>query len=145
MTTGARHGLALTVADYESIERWAKALATVGGLVGGAYAVLVRVFRRWRIRRDRRRLEAKAVRYLLDAQHHVLRLLNNGSLPPDEIKRQAILIKDLRRDMAEVDGHQEFLLAADNAESRSEIIRILTRTQAIEARKVELRAKQAKG
>lgn len=116
---------------------WAKTLAAVVGVVGGLWALAVKVRGWFRARRELRNEERRAIRYLVDAQHHVLRLLNHGILPEDEIVRQETLIREIRRNLARLDGHEELLAATDQTDA----IRVMTRTQRIEARKVELRRK----
>lgn len=120
---------------------WAKTLAAVGGLLGGIWAVCVKV-RGWlRRRQELREEERRAIRYLVDAQHHVLRLLNHGVLPEDEIVRQETLIREIRKRLAKLDGHEELLAAADQTEA----IRVMTRTQKIETRKAQIRGQHQDG
>lgn len=120
---------------------WAKTLAAVGGLLGGFWAVCVKV-RGWlRRRQELREEERRAIRYLVDAQHHVLRLLNHGVLPEDEIVRQETLIREIRKRLAKLDGHEELLAAADQTEA----IRVMTRTQKIETRKAQIRGQHQDG
>lgn len=114
---------------------WVKTLAAAGGLVGGAWALMVKVRGWWSKRNETRKEERRAIRYLVDAQHHVLRLLNHGMLPEDEIHRQEALIREIRKNLARLDGHEELLAASEQTEA----IKVMTRTQRIDARKRSIR------
>jgi len=119
------------------VEDGAKSVLAISALVGGVWAAVAK----WRKRRAaleaKRALEARAIRYLVDAQHHVLRLLNMGRLPENEIQRQEFLIKELRKDLAKLDGHEDLLAVADTQE---QVMRFLTRTQRIYEKKAQIRA-----
>lgn len=113
---------------------WAKTLAAVAGVVGGAVAL---VSRWWKRRLERRRiaaLEAKALRYLLDAVRHALFVMAPGPdrfLELDELERQKVLIDEVRDEVWKSDGHGS---RRDQAETQRTLLRILTRTQAIQAK-----------
>lgn len=102
-------------------------------------AGLVRLVRRRRRAAELRHLEGRAVRYILDAQHHILRLLTREPVPEDELQRQRVLIHEVRDELARADGHEELLAAAD---AQAEIIQVIKRTQAIAIKKAALRAER---
>jgi PAS domain-containing protein len=119
----------------EQFGDWAKTLAALGGLIAGVVAVCSRLWRRRKAQRELRALEAKAIRYLLDAQRHTLYVISPGPdrfLQLDEIDRQRTLIDQVRDEMWIADGHGEVREAQRRAE---EIARVLTRTQAIQAKR----------
>jgi hypothetical protein len=105
---------------------------------GGA----VKAYRRWRKRREVRTLEAKAVRYILDAMRHSLFALTANErhlYSLDELQRQKLLIDQLRDDLWIADGHS---LERANQERMAEIVSVITRTQAIAAKQEAYRAGQ---
>lgn len=126
--------LALTIPTADQIGDTAKTLAAVGGLLGGAWAVLSRWMRRRREAKAKRELEGKAVRYLLDAVRHSLNALTpadrrSSIIDIDELARQKALIDEVRDMLWVADGHVSEREAQRQAE---DIVRVLTRTQAIQ-------------
>lgn len=126
----------ITLPSPGEIKDGAGALVAISALVGTVVATWVRWRRRRRAAQSKRRAEARAIRYLVDAQHHVLRLLNRGQLPEDELQRQEFLIREVRRDLAQADGHEELLAAVDTQE---EVVKWIKRTQRIEEKKAQIR------
>lgn len=108
-------------------------------LAGGA----VKAYRRWRKRREIRALEAKATRYMLDAMRHSLFALTATDgrhlVSLDELIRQKLLIDQLRDDLWIADGHESERV---NEARMAEIVSVITRTQAIAAKKEAIRAGQ---
>lgn len=103
---------------------------------------VVKAWRSWRRRRQIRALERKAVRYLLDAMRHSLFLLSandNRLVSMDELVRQKLLIDQLRDDMWVADGHAS---EREQQAAVAEIMNVITRTQAIRARKEAISAGQ---
>jgi hypothetical protein len=118
----------------DQIGDWAKTVAAVGGIVGGAWALATRWLKRHRAARQRRALEGKAVRYLLDAMRHSLHVLQPGErrlVDMDELARQKVLIDGVRDELWVADGHAS---ERENERNVAEIVRVLTRTQAIQAK-----------
>lgn len=124
-----------TATDAES---WVRLAAAATGILAAFAAGAVKAWRWFWKRRRTRAAERRAIRYLVDAQHHVLRLLDHGLVPEDEIRQQELLVRLVRRELAEVDGHQELLQESD--ERAREIEDVMRRTQRIEARKRQIRA-----
>lgn len=122
--------------DARDVGDLVKTLAAGGGILAACWAAWAKWRRRCSERRARHEAEARAIRYLVDAQHHVLRLLNHGVLPQEEMARQEVLIRQIREELARCDGHEDLLRATDE---QAEIVRVLTRTQAIQQRKAQLR------
>jgi hypothetical protein len=127
--------LRVTAAETES---WVRTTAAGVGILAALGAALLKLWRlcagRWRRRQEERR----AIRYLVDAQHHVLRLLNYGCVPNDELRHQERLIRAVRSELARLDGHTELL----TEEQERELQDLVRRTQRIEARKAVIRASQ---
>jgi hypothetical protein len=86
-----------------------------------------------------RGLESKSVRYLLDAQRHALRMLTPGDgstlVDLDEIIRQKALIDDVREELWVADGHKS---QRETDAAVAEILKVMTRTQAIQAKDLEM-------
>ena len=81
----------------------------------------------------KRRLEAKAVRYLLDAARHLLYHVQPHSgrvVLLEELATQKALIDQVRDELWAADGHPSERFAERQTEA---IMRVLTRTQRIEA------------
>lgn len=127
-----RQGLAISIPTPEQVGDGAKTLAAIGGIVGGAWALVTRWRRRCREAEERRALEAKAVRYLLDAVRHSLNVLSPTDerrlIDVDELARQKVLIDQIRDLLWIADGHKS---DRDAQRQTEEIVRVLTRTQAI--------------
>lgn len=127
-----RQGLAVSLPE---VEGWAKTIAAIGGIVGGAWALAVRILRRRRREQERRDLEAKAIRYLLDAMRHTLHVMAPGErgrlIDVGELERQKVLVDQVRDLLWIADGHQS---ERDAQAAAAELGRWLTRTQAIEAK-----------
>lgn len=126
--------LAVAMPDPQTVGDWAKTLAAVGGIVGGLWALATRWHRRRQERQRQRDLEAKSVRYLLDAIRHALYVIAPGPdrfLELDEIERQKALIDQVRDELWIADGHASQRETQRQAEG---ILKILTRTQRIEAK-----------
>jgi hypothetical protein len=135
---------ALTIPTADEISNVAKTLAAVGGLVGGIWAILSRWARRRLETKAKRELEARAIRYLLDAVRHSLNALTplerrSSLIDADELVRQKTLIDEVRDMIWIADGHSSEREAQRQAE---DIIRVITRTQAIERKELHLRAKR---
>lgn len=118
----------------EQVGDWAKTIAAIGGIVGGVWALVTKAVRRRRAAQQRAALEAKATRYLLDAMRHALHVMQPGPsrfLDVDELQRQKVLIDGVRDELWIADGH-----ASEREQERAaaEIVRVLTRTQAIQAK-----------
>jgi hypothetical protein len=139
-----RHDFALTIPTADEIGAVAKTIAAVGGLLGGIWAILSRIAKRRREVKVRRELEAKAIRYLLDAMRHSLNALTPDErraspIDADELVRQKALIDEVRDMIWVADGHSSEREAQRQAE---DILRVITRTQAIERKALHLRAKR---
>jgi hypothetical protein len=130
-----RQGLAASLPDWESLEHVAKTIAAIGGIVGGAWAVCVRVLRRRRAERERHELEQKAIRYLLDAMRHTLHVMTPDErgrlIDVGELERQKVLVDQVRDQLWIADGHQS---ERDAEAAAAALEKWLTRTQAIEAK-----------
>lgn len=132
-----RQGLAVSIPipSPEQVGDAAKTVAAVGGVVGGAWALVARWRRRCREAQERRALEGKAVRYLLDAVRHSLNVLTPGDerrlIDVDEIARQKVLIDQIRDLLWIADGHKS---ERESQRQTEEIVRVLTRTQRIQAK-----------
>lgn len=124
-----------TATDAES---WVRLAAGCVGILAALSAAGVKAWRWFWRRRRTRAAERRAIRYLVDAQHHVLRLLDHRLVPEDEIRQQELLVRLVRRELAEVDGHEELLQESD--ERAREMEDVMRRTQRIEARKKQIRA-----
>lgn len=126
---------ALSIPSPEEVGAWAKTLAAVGGVAGGAWALGVRVARRRRLDRERKAQEARAIRYLLDAVRHALNVIvpseDRRFVDVDELVRQKLLIDQVRDALWRYDGH-ESERATEQATER--IVEVLTRTQRIKAK-----------
>jgi len=114
-------------------------VAAIGGLLAGAGALLARWVKRRRLAAQRRALEAKAVRYLLDAQRQTLNVLIPGAsrsrlIDLGELNRQKLLIDDVREELWIADGHESSREAERVAQ---DVLKVLTRTQAIEAARAQ--------
>ena len=124
----------LSPAQEALIKAWpAVVLAGLGALWPAVKA--------WRARQVKsaklRAVEGKAVRYLLDAQRHSLRVIapSEGGrtwlVDLDEIIRQKALIDDVREELWVADGHAS---RRDTEQTVAEVVKVMTRTQAIRAR-----------
>lgn len=115
------------------IEGWAKVIAAVAGALAALGAGLIKGLGWWRRRSERRRLEAKAIRYLLDAQRQVLNIwaAREPLVDLSELERQKWLVDEVRDELWLADGHD-----GERSEQRQaeELQRLLTRTQAIRAK-----------
>jgi hypothetical protein len=112
-----------------------KTVAAAGGIVGGLYALVAKWWKRRQERKRLRDIEAKSIRYLLDAMRHSLHVMAPGPdrfLELGEIERQKALIDQVRDELWCADGHAGEREAQRRAE---EIARVLTRTQAIQAKR----------
>lgn len=122
----------ITLPSPQQIEDGAKSLLAVGALVGAVLAICRRWSTRRRAERERRELEAKAIRYLLDATRHALGVIvpheGRRMIDDAELIRQKILIDQVRDRIWQADGHTS---AERQAE---EIVNVLTRTQAIKVK-----------
>ena len=130
---------ALQVPTVEQVGDGAKALVAISALVGGAWAIARKWHRGRQQRRRREALEAKAIRYVLDSDRHVLHvlqlLLRGGGYrvtqeERDEIARQLVLISDVREELWIADGFQS---RRDVELIERQIVKELTRTQRIKA------------
>lgn len=116
----------------DSIGEWVRILAAAVGILGGLWAIVFKTWRAWQKRVRMRRLESKAIRYLLDAQRHTLHFVTPTAesklVRVEELLRQKLLIDEVRDDLWTADGH-----ASEHEDERrvEEIVRVLTRTQAI--------------
>ena len=103
--------------------------------MGGAWALVSRWRRRCREADERRALEGKAVRYMLDAMRHTLHVVTPTEerrfIDLDEMARQKVLIDQIRDQLWIADGHTSEREAQRQTE---EIVRVLTRTQRIQAK-----------
>lgn len=137
MTT---HQQTLAIPPVGDVGDGARALVAISTLVAGAWALWLRL-RTWRRRRqERQTANDRAIREYADTLHHLLRWINGGELPPDELRRHEVLVRRLRRDLARVDGHLELLTEADAEEERDRKL-WATRTQRLNDRKAEIRAR----
>jgi hypothetical protein len=126
--------LAISWPSSQEVEDGAKTVAAVGGVLGGAWALVTRWRRRCAEARTKREIEAKATRYLLDAMRHTLNLLAPGEarfVDLEELARQKVLIDQVRDLLWVADGHRSEREAQRQTE---EIVKVLTRTQAIRAK-----------
>jgi hypothetical protein len=118
-------------------EGWAKIGGTVLAVAGAFAAGALKVARWWRRAREKRRLESKAIRYLLDATRHGLHVLQPGRPDRDrfvdlsELARQLALVSDVREELWVADGNAS---RREGERLEREIVKVLTRTQAIQAR-----------
>lgn len=132
-----RQSLAISVPipSPDEVGDAAKTVAAVGGVVGGAWALIARWRRRCREAQERRALEGKAVRYLLDAMRHTLHVVTPTEerrfIDLDELARQKVLVDQIRDQLWICDGHKSDREAQRQTE---EIVRVLTRTQRIKAK-----------
>lgn len=132
-----RQSLAISVPipSPDEVGAAAKTVAAVGGVVGGAWALVSRWRRRCREADERRALEGKAVRYMLDAMRHTLHVVTPTEerrfIDLDEMARQKVLIDQIRDQLWIADGHTSEREAQRQTE---EIVRVLTRTQRIQAK-----------
>lgn len=112
--------------DIGDIESSAKSILEVSALIGGTWALVTRWLRRRKARREKKALEEKTLRYLVDAMHHVLDVMTPNAdgreTNATELQRQNILIRGIREELWHADGH------ATDIERLREVI---TRTQAI--------------
>lgn len=131
----------LTIPTADEISSIAKMLAAIGGLAGGAWTVLSRIIKRRRELQRRRELEAKAVRYLLDAVRHCLQAIvpSRSQVNTNELARQKVLIDEVRDMLWVADGHPS---SREIENATEEIVKVLTRTQAIERKQLERHAKR---
>lgn len=127
-----RQSLAITIPTPDEVGDAAKTVAAVGGVVGGAWALVTRWRRRCREAEERRALEGKAVRYMLDAMRHTLHVVTPTEerrfIDLDELARQKVLIDQVRDQLWIADGHHSEREAQRQTE---ELVRVLTRTQRI--------------
>lgn len=127
--------IAVQLPSAEDVGAWAKTLAAVGGVVGGLWALGVRIAKRHRLERERKAQEARAIRYLLDAVRHALNVIvpteDRRFIDVDELVRQKLLIDQVRDALWRYDGH-ESERATEQATER--IVEVLTRTQRIKAK-----------
>lgn len=127
--------VAVQLPSAEDVGAWAKTLAAVGGVVGALWALGAKVARRHRLERERKTLEGKAVRYLLDAMRHTLHVVTPTEerrfIDLDELARQKVMIDEVRDLLWVMDGHKSEREAQRQAE---EIVRVITRTQRIKAK-----------
>lgn len=131
-----RGGLAAIWSTTE-VESGAKALAAIVGLLAGAWALATRWSRRRRAVRAAHALESKAIRYLLDAARHSLHVIapslgESRLIDIDELVRQKHLIDDVRDELWIADGNES---ARTVRLVEAEIVKVLTRTQAIAAKR----------
>lgn len=140
MSPPARGVALAAMPTQEELGDWAKTIAAIGGILGGIWALARRLWRRYVHAREVRALEAKAVRYLLDAQRHALYALapagdRHRLIDVDELTRQKTLIDEVRDELWVADGH-----ASEREEQRrvEGIVRVLTRTQAIQAKETPM-------
>jgi len=124
---------ALALAPTE-VEGWAKVAGGVLAVLGIVSAAVLRTWRWWTRRSRIRRFESKAVRYLLDAERHMLHMMVPGPsryIETEELQRQKILIDQIRDELWVLDGH-----GGERDEQRrvENIVKVLTRTQAIQAK-----------
>lgn len=130
-----RQSLAVSIPTADQVGDAAKTLAAIGGIVGGAWALVARWLRRRREAKAKHELEAKAIRYLLDAVRHSLNVFATGDdrrfVDLDELARQKVLIDQVRDLLWIADGHQS---ERDAQRLGEDIVRVLTRTQAIKAK-----------
>jgi hypothetical protein len=129
--------LAVSWPEPKDVGEVAKTTAAVAGILGGILALARRVWRRRKAEREVRALEAKALRYTLDAVRHALDVMTPSSdgrmTNLTELQRQLVLVNQVRRDLWAADGNE---LPED---APAEVMRnFLTRTQAIQ----RLREKQ---
>lgn len=125
----------VSIPTAREVEDHAKSILAVSAIVGGAWALCSRWHRRRQAARRRRALEAKAVRYTLDAIRHVLHVLQPGGsrnrlINLNELARQLALVSDVREELWVADGNPS---RRDTERLESEIVKVLTRTQAIQA------------
>lgn len=127
--------VAVQLPSAEDVGAWAKTMAAVGGVVGGLWALGVRIAKRRRLERERKAQEARAIRYLLDAVRHALNVIvpseDRRFVDVDELVRQKLLIDQVRDALWRYDGH-ESERATEQATER--IVEVLTRTQRIKAK-----------
>lgn len=120
--------LSLSPADLEGWAKLVGPVLAVGGVVGGA---AVKVWRWWTRGRKIRRLEAKVLRYQLDALRHMLDVMtpspDGRMVSLEELIRQHSLICDVRRELWKADGNE-----LPEEEPAAVVRAWLTRTAAIE-------------
>lgn len=123
--------LAMTPAE---VEGWAKVIGGVLAVATALGAGVVRAWRWWRRRIEMRRAEAKALRYLLDATHHVMHHLapdvDDWQARPAILERHRVLIDSVWDELWLVDGHEA---REKPAVSPEELRRWMTRTMKIRA------------
>lgn len=128
--------LAVSLPSPDDAEHTVGALAALAGLLGTAWALLVRWLRRRRQREDVTEIKERSLRYLLDAQRHTLYALipfaQERYFNVEELHRQKVLIDQVRDQLWLADGHAD---ERDEQRRTAEIVQVLTRTQAIQARK----------
>jgi hypothetical protein len=124
---------------------WKALPAILSGAALGLWAWLGRARQRWRKAAELRRLEAKAVRYMLDRDRHVLHALltilnadgETRLIDVDELIQQKRLLDDVREELWIADGHESMRGTQRVAE---EVIKAISRTQRIQAKTERLRA-----
>lgn len=120
---------AVSIPTPQEVEDHAKSILAVSAIVGGAWALATRWHRRRRAAREMRELESRAIRYLLDAQRHALNVIvpheDRRMINVDELVRQKVLIDQIRDRLWTADGHDKTV---------QDIVNVLTRTQAIQAK-----------
>jgi hypothetical protein len=108
------------------------ALGAIVGVVGGVWALVVRVLRRRRRRQLVQELEGRALRYLIDAQRHTLHTIVPGEearyVDLTELNRQKVLIDQVRDQLWVADGHES---QRESERQANDLLKVLTRTQAI--------------
>ena len=122
--------LAVSWIEPRGVGEVAKTTAAVAGILGGIAALVRRVWRRRKAEREIRELEAKALRYTLDAVRHTLDVMTPSSdgrmTSLTELQRQLMLVNQVRRELWKADGN------ALPEDEPAEVVRnFLTRTQAI--------------
>jgi hypothetical protein len=120
---------AVSLPTPQEVEDHAKSILAVSAIVGGAWALARRWYRQRVVAREMRRMESRAIRYLLDAQRHALNVIvpheDRRLINVDELVRQKILIDQMRDQLWAADGHDKTV---------QDIVNVLTRTQAIQAK-----------
>lgn len=111
---------------------WTPILAVLGGAWAG-----VKAWRKWRATEMRLRAQdRKNVRYLLDAQRQTLEAIigpsSGRAIDIEELRRQQVLISEVREETWLADGHPPRPKPDAEAEqARADVRELLTRTQAI--------------
>jgi len=110
------------------IKAWPAVFLAVGG---GVWAWLNRARKAWKREREEQRLQAKAVRYLVDGARHQLRAHLQGAIHDadlyNELARQKTLLDGVRDELWVHDGHA-------SARETEHVVEVLTRTQRIKAK-----------